>query len=100
MKYYTTPSNDCPLIILLDEVDIMVTKLHNGEIKLPHAPIPIEFKNKTEWDKFFDKFNQGIRKNVIIIMTSNKKLSYFDEMDSSYMRDGRIDIKYEFKITY
>lgn len=97
MKYYTTPSKECPLIMVLDESDIIVTKIHNNEIKLPHAPMPIEFKNKSDWNKFFDSFDYGIRKHVIIILTSNKSIEYFDEMDSSFIREGRILVKHEFK---
>jgi ATP-dependent 26S proteasome regulatory subunit len=32
---------------------------------------------------------------IIIIMTTNKELDWFDKQDSSLMRNGRVDIKKE-----
>ena len=42
--------------------------------------IPIEFKNKSDWNKFFDHFDRRYIKNVIIILTSNKSINYFNEL--------------------
>ena len=96
VKNAISPSATSPLIIVLDEIDIMISRIHNGEIKLPHAPMPVEFLTKSDWNKFFDNFDYEIEKHIIIVTTSNKPIEYFDELDPSYMRDGRILVKHKF----
>ena len=87
------PSVKAPLVILLDEIDIMVTTMLEGKIILSDAsPMPIEIRNKKEWNTFFDSFDIEIYKYVIVIMTSNKHTSYFNNLDPSLLREGRIDI--------
>ena len=87
------PSVKAPLVILLDEIDIMVTNMIQGKIMISDArPMPIEIINKKGWNTFFDSFDIEIYKYVIIIMTSNKPTSYFNDLDSSLLREGRIDI--------
>jgi ATP-dependent 26S proteasome regulatory subunit len=48
--------------------------------------------NKKGWNTFFDSFDIEIYKYVIVIMTSNKHTSYFNDLDPSLLREGRIDI--------
>jgi len=87
------PSVKAPLVILLDEIDIMVTNMTEGKIIISDAsPMPIEIINKKGWNTFFDSFDIEIYKYVIIIMTSNKHTSYFNDLDPSLIREGRIDI--------
>ena len=87
------PSVKAPLIILLDEIDIIITNIIKGNIKISDAsPMPIEIMNKKGWNTFFDLFDIEIYKYVIVIMTSNKPTSYFNELDPSLLREGRIDI--------
>ena len=87
------PSIKAPLVILLDEIDIMVTNMLEGKIIISDAsPMPIEIINKKGWHTFFDSFDIEIYKYVIVIMTSNKHTSYFNELDPSLLREGRIDI--------
>lgn len=81
-----------PLIIVFDEIDIMMDKIHNNKIT-PHKHIPIEIQDKASWNGFFDDINLGFYPNVIFLLTSN--LSY-DTMkvkyDPSYIREGRVHI--------
>ena len=87
------PSVKAPLVILLDEIDIMVTNMLEGKIMISDAsPMPIEIMNKKGWNTFFDSFDIEIYKYVIVIMTSNKHTSYFNNLDPSLLREGRIDI--------
>ena len=87
------PSAKAPLVILLDEIDIMVTTMLEGKIMISDAsPMPIEIMNKKGWNTFFDSFDIEIYKYVIVIMTSNKPTSYFNDLDPSLLREGRIDI--------
>ena len=87
------PSVKAPLVILLDEIDIMVTTMLEGKIIISDAsPMPIEIMNKKGWNTFFDSFDIEIYKYVIVIMTSNKHTLYFNNLDPSLLREGRIDI--------
>jgi hypothetical protein len=87
------PTAKSPLVILLDEIDITVRDMLDGKIKISDAsPMPIEITSKKGWNVFFDAFDLEIYKYVIIIMTSNQHTSYFNNLDSSLLREGRIDI--------
>ena len=97
MLYYLTPSKKSPLIVVIEEVDILITKFHTNEVKLPHAPMPIEIKNKRDWNTFLDRINSNYYPHVIFVATTNESIAYLDNMDPSYVRDGRILIKHEFK---
>jgi hypothetical protein len=87
------PSIKAPLVILLDEIDITITNIIEGKIKISDAsPMPIEIINKKGWNDFFDAFDIEIYKYVIVIMTSNKYTSFFNNLEPSLLREGRIDI--------
>lgn len=85
------PSKQSPLILLLDEVDILLEKVHHNKVVL-HKNIPTEIFDKSTWNSFFDEFDYGIYKNVIILLNSNKPKLTIDNYDKSYLRKGRIDI--------
>ena len=53
------------------------------------------FKSKTNLiNSFLDRFDRKMYPNVILMMTTNKDMDYFnDELDSSYLRDGRTTMK-------
>jgi hypothetical protein len=87
-----SPSKDSPLIIVVEEVDIGLSKIHDGTL-VTHRDIPILITNKTDWNIFFDRFDRKLYPWVYFIMTTNKNASYFDELDASYMRDGRVNLK-------
>jgi hypothetical protein len=85
------PSKQNPLIILLDEIDIMIWKCHKNLI-VQHKLSPIPVLDKTSINTFFD--NTQRIKNVIMILTSNKSKGAIDEEtgDSSYLREGRVNV--------
>ena len=88
------PQKDSPMVIVLEEVDGLVTDMHNGDIKLSvYAPKPIQIKSKKDWNQFFDRFDRQMYPYVIIIMTSNQNTDFFDQKDPSYMREGRVNYK-------
>jgi len=89
------PTDDCPLIILLDEFDIILNKIHNNTI-VPHKDIPTSVYDKITWNSFFDDISLGLYPNLIFILTTNKTKNQIEEFyDSSYIRKGRIDCYYE-----
>jgi hypothetical protein len=87
-----SPSKDTPLIVILEEVDIMVLKVHTNTIT-QHRDMPTMITNKIEWNMFLDRFDRGLYPHVIFIMTTNKDVSYFDQLDTSYMRYNRVNVK-------
>ena len=81
----------CPLILLIDEVDILINKIHNQKIT-EHLKYSREIFDKTSYTSFMDKIEFGLYPNVILIMNSNKKKREIDNMDKAYLRTGRINI--------
>ncbi len=86
------PEKDSPLIILLDEVDTIIHNINNNNIKM-HETIPTKIRDKTSWNGFWDDINRGDFKYTIWILTTNKPFDYFDTIDPSYTREGRVNIK-------
>jgi hypothetical protein len=96
------PTEARPLIISFDEIDMMIDRIHTEQLKsVPEnkhgRQRGCEIKNKKEWSYFMDTFSEGLYPYVIILCTTNKPLSYFNDMDQSYFREGRINICMEFK---
>jgi hypothetical protein len=89
-----SPDRNSPMIVVLEEVDMLITKMHNGTLN-HHNDIPTQITNKTDWNQFFDRFDRLQFPHVYFIMTTNKSANYFDELDASYMRHGRVNIKCE-----
>ncbi len=86
------PSKDAPLIVVLEEVDIILKKIHDGSI-LPHKQYPIPIIDKSSWNQFFDRFDRTLFPHVILLMTTNMPMSWFESLDNSYLRDGRCNLK-------
>jgi hypothetical protein len=85
------PTQEKPLIVVFEEADGMLREIHNNAVR-HHNNLPTEITSKGEWSNFWD--NMGfLYPNVICILTSNVDPSEINAMDSSYIRDGRIDIK-------
>lgn len=87
------PRREKPLIIILDEVDVLLNKVHHNSIQKEYKGIqvPISVKDKRTWNSFLDTIDRvGMYENVILIMTSNMPKNYIDLLDPSYLRDGRI----------
>lgn len=91
MYHSIDPTPQKPLILLLDEVDIMVKKVHEETI-IPHKNQPIEVYNKTTWNNMLDKIDYGLYPNLILILCSNLSYQDINNIDTSYLRKGRIDL--------
>ena len=87
------PTEDFPLVLVLEEIDGLIVDLHRREI-IQGQHNPIQIKNKTDWDTFLDDFNENqmLYPNIVLIMTTNKTPEFFDELDSAYFRGARLDL--------
>lgn len=89
------PTKTKPLVIVLDEVDILLNAIHNKEV-VRHKNVPTLIYDKITWNHFLDQFDYGIYSNVILVMNTNKSKTDLDKLDPSYVRSGRVDIHYTF----
>lgn len=89
------PVDDNPFIVLIDEADGILNRISGSGVP-PHSKFMIQIKNKTEWNTFFDKVDEGRWKNTIFILTSNLSLDALDStFDRSFLRPGRMDCRFE-----
>lgn len=82
-------TDDDPVIIVIEEIDVLIKKIDIGIEK--NGDIPIEVYNKTSWNNFMDDL---IFYKIILIFTSNTSKQDIDKIDPSYLRKGRIDEYY------
>ena len=86
------PSINNPLVLLIDEFDILLDSIHHDKIIL-HKNIPIEIYNKTTFNNLFDDINLKLYPNLIIIFTSNlNKSTIENKYDPCYIRKGRVNL--------
>lgn len=85
------PTADHPLVIVFDEVDRVLLKIHAEAIP-PHAKIPISVMNKVGWNRMLDEIDWGLYPHVVLIMTSNHPPEYVQKLDRSYLRPGRVHV--------
>jgi hypothetical protein len=93
---YASPTKGNPLIILFDEIDINLKRIHEQSI-LPHKSIPTAIMDKSGWNRFLDNIQLGIYPNIILILTSNKSPQEIDALDPSYLRAHRVDFVFHLK---
>jgi hypothetical protein len=86
------PTSNKKIIVVLEEIDIIIHNIHNNNI-IQHKNIPTLVKNKEGWNNFLDKIDREFFEHIVLIMTSNQKPEYFDILDQSYMRKGRVNLK-------
>ena len=80
-----------PLIVVMEEVDTMIETIHRGEVPT-HKKVTTMIRNKSSYNTFFD--DMIIHTKIIFILTSNKSKEEIDKIDSSYLRQGRINAYY------
>jgi len=79
--------DDTPLVVVLEEVDILIHNIHNQQL-FHNKEIPTAVHNKTTWTSFLD--DMFIYRKVILIMTSNTYKKELDQLDVAYLREGRV----------
>ena len=87
------PTKNKPLIMIFDEVDAALLKIHEGIS--PHPKYPTMVLDKTGWNDMLDMIQRNMYPNFIVLMTSNRGSDFVNSLDSSYMREGRIDLVFE-----
>jgi len=90
------PSKEHPLIIIFEEVDGAIIRIHEGIAQ--HKNIPTAITDKSSWNRFLDNFDRGLYPFVILLMTSNKSFDFINSLDPSYLRKGRVDEVFEMGI--
>ena len=83
------PSAENPLVILLDEFDIMLEKIHNHRI-IPNNKVLTEVTDKISWNQLLDNISIGFYPFTIFILTTNlTPVDIETNYDSSYIRENR-----------
>jgi hypothetical protein len=87
------PSKESPLIVVLEEFDITINMLHYNKV-VPHKYIPTHVVDKPSWNQFLDRFDRKYYPWVILVLTSNVSPAMIESLDSSYIRDGRVNLTF------
>jgi hypothetical protein len=91
-----TKEKNMPRILVWNEVDIMIEKIHVG-IPCKKIPFPSVYDKRT-WNNLLDDFKwKAIY--TILVMTSNKSREDIAKIDSSYLREGRVDLYFQMTST-
>ena len=88
------PTPAKPLVVLLDEVDGIIDKVHAGRVH-PHKKCPTPVNDKCTWSLFFDRIDRGLFPYVVIMLCSNRAKTTIDAMDPAYLRPGRMHAVHE-----
>lgn len=88
-----TISRENPLIILLDEWDVMIKNIHSSSIKPQHKWLITQIINKETYTTFLSE-QILLYPYVIYIFTMNSTVKEINDLDPCYLRKGRIDIKF------
>lgn len=83
-----------PLIILIDEFDILIHNIHHQEHMTKHKWLRTLVYDKESYNSFLSEYAL-LFPYVIYIFTMNTSKSTIDKLDTSYLRQGRMDKIYE-----
>ncbi len=81
-------SCETPIVIVLEEANMMIRKIHKGEV-VRSPKVPTSVYDKTTWSNFLD--DMSLYKQVVLILTSNEPKEAIDALDPAYLRRGRVD---------
>ena len=91
------PTKNNPLIIQIDEFDIIINKIHKTDLeKKPHQWLRTMVADKQSYNTFLSEYLICLP-YVIYLFTMNKSPSEITELDPSYIRKNRIDLILELK---
>jgi hypothetical protein len=84
-----------PIVVVMEEFDTLIQAVHNGTVER-HKEVTTQVHDKESYNKFLDEMM--IYRDILVIMTSNKKKEDIDKMDPSYLRKGRINSYYSMTV--
>ena len=87
------PSKETPLVILIEEFDKIITKIHEPA-KDKFTGLIQSMTDKPSYNMFMDRLSEY--DNVFLVITMNSSFKQIDDMDISYTRYGRVDLKVNF----
>jgi len=87
------PSESSPLVLVFDEFDAAIMKIHVGIDS--HKILPIAVQDKAGWNYMLDNIQRGMYPHLILVLTSNRDPDFFTALDPSYLRPGRVDCSFE-----
>ena len=95
------PSKEKPLIIQIDEFDIIINKIHHtsknhDKEHKPHQWLRTMIADKQSYNTFLSEYLICLP-HVIYLFTMNSNPSEIMELDKSYIRQNRIDLILELK---
>jgi hypothetical protein len=90
---YIVPTSTNILVLVFEEVDILLNKIHNGILVEKYSPDQVY--DKATWNSFMDDFSIGLYPYLILIMTSNVHIEEIHKLDPAYLREGRLDIMFD-----
>ena len=89
------PTKENPLIIQIDEFDIVIKKIHNVSVKMdvdkPHQWLRTLVTDKQSYNTFLSEYLICLP-YVIYLFTMNSSPDEINDLDSSYIRSNRIDL--------
>lgn len=88
LLHVVEPDINHPLVLLLDEFDQSISSIHKGETE-SHKWLNTLITDKASWNTFADQLPDY--DNLIVIATTNRIKEWFDQLDSSYLRPGRVN---------
>ena len=87
-----SPTQEKPLIIQLDEIDIIIENIHyQKNIDFKHKWMTTEAYNKITYNNFWSEFVTRYP-FVIWLCTMNSDIEDINKLDSCYLRKSRMDI--------
>lgn len=88
-------NTNVPLVLIWDEIDDYLFPVVNGILELVHiqGSTPRCKISKPTWNSFLDYMST--KRNVILIITSNRDKKVFDDYDKSLLRQHRINAVFE-----
>jgi len=92
--YETKPTQEQPLVIVIDEIDCILKKIHDGGIKTK-TDTPREVFDKESWNRLCDDIHLEIYKYTYIIGTMNSSPDDMNKLDDAYLRKNRIHKMYK-----
>jgi hypothetical protein len=94
MWQFSSPEKNNPLIVQIDEFDVLIHKVHRGDLKNDHKWLRRMIYDKQSFNTFMSEYLNCLP-YVIYVFTMNSNPSDINALDESYIRDNRMDLVLE-----